>query len=267
MPTTHLKYTPAFNKDNSYILYNGSCIDILKEFQENSFDCIFADPPYHLSNDGFTCHSGKRVSVNKGTWDRSQGIESNLEFNKLWLSECKRVLKPHGTIWVSGTYHSIYVCGFVLQSLGFHILNDICWFKPNAPPNLSCRYFTSSHETLIWAKKEKSKKHIFHYKIMKNGDWTNDKFKKDSTQMRSVWSITSPKRDEKKLGKHPTQKPIELLKRIILASTNEGDCILDPFCGSSTTGISAYKLRRKYVGIDINEEYIQLSIKRFKELS
>lgn len=247
-------------------LYEGNCLDILKKYKENTFDCVFADPPYLLSNNGFTCHAGKRVSVNKGKWDSSNGIEADFEFHKNWLEECKRVLKPTGTIWISGTYHSIYSCGYLLQLLGFKLLNDICWFKPNAPPNLSCRYFTASHEMLIWAKKDKKSKHYFNYKLMKNGQWLDDNIKKPSTQMRSVWSITSPKHQEKKFGKHPTQKPLELLKRIILSSTKEDDLILDPFCGSSTTGMAAYMLNRRFVGIDIERKYIQLSVKRIKDV-
>lgn len=241
-------------------------MEVLKQYKENSFDCIFADPPYLLSNNGFTCHAGKRVSVNKGKWDSSSGIEADFKFHKNWLEECKRVLKPTGTIWISGTYHSIYLCGYLLQLLGFKLLNDICWFKPNAPPNLSCRYFTASHEMLIWAKKDKKSKHYFNYKLMKNGQWLDDNIKKPSTQMRSVWSITPPKHQEKKFGKHPTQKPLELLKRVILSSTKEDDLILDPFCGSSTTGMAAYMLNRRFVGIDIERKYIQLSVKRIKDV-
>lgn len=255
----------VFKSENTK-LYLGDCIEVLKKFNDNAFDCIFTDPPYLLSNNGFTCHSGKRTQVNKGKWDKSKGIELDFEFHKSWLQECRRVLKPGGTIWISGTYHSIYLCGYILQLLKFHLLNDICWFKPNAPPNLSCRYFTCSHETLIWAKKDKKSKHYFNYKLMKNGSWTEDEFKNPKTQMRTVWSITSPKKDEKKLGKHPTQKPLSLLKRIILASTKEGDLVLDPFCGSSTTGIATYILNRKFIGIDIEKKYIDLSIKRLKEI-
>lgn len=255
----------CLDKDK-YKLYLGDCLETLKKFNENTFDCIFADPPYLLSNNGFTCYSGKRTSVNKGKWDISNGIEKDFEFHKKWLSECKRVLKPTGTLWISGTYHSIYLCGSVLQLLGFQLLNDICWFKPNAPPNISCRYFTSSHETLIWAKKDKKTKHYFNYKLMKHGEWSEDRLKNPKMQMRSVWAITAPKKTEKKFGKHPTQKPIDLLKRIILASTKEEDLILDPFCGSSTTGIASYMLNRRFVGIDIEKKYIDLSIRRFKEL-
>ena len=166
-----------------YRLYNGDCFEILKSFPENTFDMIFADPPYMLSNDGITCKNGKMVSVNKGDWDRSKGIAEDFEFHKKWLELCKRLLKPNGTLWVSGTYHSIYSCGFAMLLLDYHILNDISWFKPNASPNLSCKYFTASHETLIWARKDKKSKHYFNYEAMKDGDFPKDFIKKPSTQM------------------------------------------------------------------------------------
>lgn len=247
-------------------LYQGNCLNVLEQFPENTFDMVFADPPYHLSNGGFTCHAGKVVSVNKGKWDESNGIDEDFKFHLNWIQECRRVLKPNGTIWISGTYHSIFSCGFALQKSGYKILNDIIWFKPNASPNLSCRYFTASHETLLWAVKDKKAKHIFNYENMKNGEWTDDILKKTNKQMRSVWAIASIKSYEKKFGKHPTQKPLELLKRIILSSTNKNDLILDPFTGSSTTGIMAVKLDRKFIGIDIETEYLDLSIKRFEDL-
>lgn len=260
-----MKTKPYF-KQPKFILYRADCLDILTEMKENSVDMIFADPPYFLSSGSFTCHNGKMVSVKKADWDLSNGLKKNFEFHLNWIKACKRVLKPHGTIWISGTYHSIYQCGFALQGAGYHILNDISWFKPNASPNLSCRYFTASHETLIWAKKNKKAKHIFNYDQMKNGNWPGDQIKKPGYQMRSVWSIGTPKREEKRFGKHPTQKPIELLKRIVLASTNKGDLILDPFTGSSTTGVAAYLNNRNFVGVDTEKKYLDLSIKRFKEL-
>lgn len=219
------------------ILFQADCIEILNKATLESVDMIFADPPYMLSNGGITCHAGKVVSVNKGKWDKSKGFDEDFEFYQNWINACKRVLKPNGTIWISGTYHSIYACGFALQKSGFKILNDICWFKPNASPNMSCRYFTASYESLLWAKLDNEIKHTFNYELMKNGDWSEDFIKKPEKQMRSVWAIGTPKHYEKEFGKHPTQKPLELLKRIILASTNKNDLILDPFTGSSTTGI------------------------------
>lgn len=252
---------PYFQKNN-FVLYHGDSIALLNQLAPNSVDMVFADPPYNLSNGGFTVHAGRMVSVNKGGWDISRGFLEDYTFHLQWLEACKRILKPHGTLWVSGTYHSIYQCGHALQSLGYHILNDVSWFKPNASPNLSCRFFTASHETLIWARKEKKAKHTFNYKLMKEGNWPEDKFKKPGLQMRSVWSLGTPKRDEKKFGKHPTQKPLDLLKRVILASTKKGDIILDPFTGSSTTGIAAVQQGRKFVGFDSEKDYLELSKKR-----
>ena len=244
-------------------LYLGDCIEILKNIKKDSIDMIFVDPPYGLSNDGITCKNGKMVSVNKGNWDKSNGIEDDFKFHNNWIKACKRVLKPNGTIWITGTYHSIYCCGFAIQKNGFKILNDIAWYKPNASPNLSCKYFTASHETILWAIKDSNEKHTFNYQVMKNGNWhEKDIIKNDGKQMRSVWSISTPSKTEKQFGKHPTQKPLQLLKRIILSSTNENDLILDPFTGSSTTGVIAKKYNRKFIGIDKFEDYLNLSIKR-----
>ncbi len=256
---------PYYEKPK-FKLYQANCLNVLAELPENSVDMIFADPPYFLSSGSFTCQNGKMVSVKKGDWDLSNGLKKDFAFHLEWIKACHRVLKPGGTIWISGTYHSIYQCGFVLQINKFHILNDIAWFKPNASPNLSCRFFTASHETLIWARKDKKAKHTFNYDLMKNGNWPEDTLKKPGLQMRSVWSIGTPKSIEKRYGKHPTQKPIDLLKRIILASTNKGDLIVDPFTGSSTTGIAAYFLGRRFMGIDTDKKYLDLSIKRFEDL-
>ena len=187
-----------YHKGKGFHLYHGDCVEILRKMEENSVDMIFADPPYNLSNGGFSIQSGKMVSVNKGEWDKSKGFDADFEFHQQWIEACRRVLKPHGTMWVSGTYHSIYQCGLAMQMQGFHTLNDIAWFKPNSAPNLSCRMFTASHETLIWARKEKRAKHTFNYHDMRNGDWAEDKIKVAGKQMRSVWSINTPKRSEKK---------------------------------------------------------------------
>lgn len=249
-----------------FVLYHADYREILSQISDDYFDLIFADPPYFLSNGSFTCHAGKAVSVKKADWDMGHDAKLNFEFHFEWIQKCKRVLKPHGSIWVSGTYHSIYQCGYALQLAGYQILNDIIWFKPNAPPNLSCRYFTASHETLIWAKKDRRAKHIFHYHLAKNGEWPEDQIKRKNFQMRSVWSIGAPKPEEKKYGKHPTQKPFDLLKRIILLTSNQGDLVLDPFTGSSTTGLAAYAYGRKFIGIDTEKDYLDLSIKRFEDL-
>ena len=245
------------DKKHSIILFNSSCFDILPKLPENSVDMIFADPPYFLSNGGITCYAGKMVSVNKGKWDVSKGIEENYIFTQRWLRECQRVLTINGTIWVSGTSHIIYTVGSAMQTLGYKILNDIAWFKVNPPPNLSCRYFTHSTETIIWAAKNKNSRHYFNYELMRK--MNNNK------QMLSLWSIKAPGLAEKIYGKHPTQKPIELLDRIVLASTRTEDIVLDPFSGSGTTGIAAAREGRQYIGIELEKEYIEVSIKRLKD--
>ena len=156
-----------YYEDSVNTIFNIDCLEVLERLPDESIDMIFADPPYMLSNDGFTCQNGRMVSVNKGKWDKSCGLETDMQFHNAWIAACRRVLNPEGTIWISGTYHSIYQCGYLLQKNNFHILNDIAWFKPNAAPNLSCRFFTASHETLIWARKDKKSKHIFNYDTMK----------------------------------------------------------------------------------------------------
>ena len=257
----------AYYSEKNVQLYHGDALEVMEELSPESMDLIFADPPYNLSNDGFTCHSGKRVSVNKDDWDKSWGIETDFEFHCRWIAACARVLKPNGSLWISGTYHSIYGCGFALQQQGWHLINDICWYKPNAAPNLSCRMFTASHETLLWARKSKQAKHFFNYDRIKNSTWHGDFLKKPEKQMRSVWAITAPKVEEKKHGKHPTQKPEALLERIVLACSQENDLVLDPFCGSATTGAVALKLNRQFIGIDAEKKYLKaIALPRIKEI-
>lgn len=258
--------TPYY-KTSDFCLYNDDCIEIMAKIPDNYVDMIFADPPYLLSNNGITCYAGKMVSVNKGEWDKSNGFENDLLFHEKWLSECRRILKPEGTIWISGTMHNIYQTGFLLQKLNFHLLNDIIWYKPNAAPNLACKTFAHSHETILWAKKDKKVRQTFNYEKMKTGNFPEDKLKVPNKQMRSVWSIPTPTNQEKEFGKHPTQKPLALLKRIIIASTKENDIILDPFNGSGTTGVACKLIgARKYIGIDINRDYLELSKKRYEKL-
>lgn len=199
------------------------------------------------------------VSVNKGNWDKSLSIKEKHVFNKKWIKKCYNVLKDSGTIWISGTLHNIYSIGMALEEEGFKIINNITWQKTNPPPNLACKTFTHSTETILWARKDLNNvKYTFNYDIMKGLN--------SNKQMKDVWTTSLTKQSEKRCGKHPTQKPLEILDRIILASTNENDLVLDPFCGSSTTGLSAVRLKRKYVGIDNSEEYLDLSIRRYKEL-
>ena len=240
----------SYYESEKFVLYHEDCLKVLSEMKESSVDLIFADPPYFLSNGTFTCHAGRAVSVKKADWDMGEDVQRNFEFHLEWIKACKRVLKPNGTIWISGTYHSISQCGYALQLAGYHILNDIAWFKPNASPNLSCRYFTASHETLIWAKKDRKAKHTFNYGLAKNGDWPEDQLKRKARQMRSVWYIRTPNPSEIIFGRYPTQKPFDLLKRIILLASNEGDLVLAPFGYSSDNIIAASKLGRSLVVIE-----------------
>jgi len=240
---------------DSHKLYNDDCFDVMSKFDENSIDCIITDPPYFLSNDGITCKSGKMVSVNKGTWDVRKGFDEIYSFNLNWIEESYRILKPGGTLWVSGTYHNIYTIGSIVDSIDdFRILNNITWVKTAPPPNLSCRFFTHSTETLLWIRKGKKTKHYFNYDLMKEIN--------QGKQMKDVWVIGRPKKAEKELGKHPTQKPEELIERIILSSTKKNDIVLDMFNGSGTTGVVAVRNNRRYIGIELDKEFYEISRKR-----
>lgn len=232
-------------------------MQVIEQLPDNSLDAIFADPPYFLSNGGISVQSGKQVCVDKGDWDKGGTPEHIYQFNKQWLSLCRPKLKDNGTIWISGTHHNIFVVQRCLQELGYKILNVITWQKSDPPPNLSCRYFNFSTELVIWARKHEKKPHKFNYEIMKqlNG----------GSQMTDVWRIPAVGMWEKTCGKHPTQKALRLLYRVVLASTNEGDTILDPFAGSSTTGIAANLLGRNFIGIEQDKSFIELS-KRRREL-
>ena len=261
-PAALLDQLPRFtDKARGISLYQADCFAVmdalLARYPDGLFDVIFADPPYFLSNGGITCQNGRMVRVDKGDWDRSQGPELNHEFNREWLRRCQALLKPNGTIWVSGTHHVIYSVGFAMQQLDMKLLNHISWEKPNPPPNLSCRYFTHSTETIIWAAKNTKARHYFDYSAMRaqNG----------GKQMKSVWNIKPPSRAEKRFGKHPTQKPLALLQRILEASTQESDWVLDPFAGSATTGVAAIAMKRQFVGIELETEHVKLAELRLAE--
>ena len=250
---------PSFYKsaNRDFTLSYGDCTKLLQEF-DFKFDCIFADPPYFLSNGGISCQSGKVVCVDKGDWDKARSPEQVDSFNKEWLSPCREKLADNGTIWVSGTYHNIFSIANTLNQLGFKILNVITWVKTNPPPNISCRFFTYSSEFVIWARKHPKKPHYFNYELMRklNG----------YKQMPDVWHLPAISRWEKSCGKHPTQKPLSLLSRIILASTTENSWILDPFCGSGTTGIAASLLNRRFLGIDNEVPFLEMAKARREEL-
>ena len=242
---------------HDFNLLNGDTFELLPQFNFK-FDMVFADPPYFLSNGGISVQTGKVVCVDKGDWDKGKSTDDIDEFNRTWISLCRDKLKDNGTIWISGTYHNIFSVANALTSLGFKILNVITWAKTNPPPNISCRYFTYSTEFIIWARKSKKVAHYYNYELMKhvNGD----------RQMTDVWRLPAIAPWEKKCGKHPTQKPLSVLTRIILASTKPGAWILDPFAGSSTTGIAANLLDRRYLGIEREEQFSAIGKARREEL-
>ena len=243
-------------------LYQAESLEFLDRIAakhpEGVFDAIFADPPYFLSNGGITCHNGRMVRVDKGEWDKSRGSELNHEFNIEWLRRCQRVLKPNGTIWVTGTQHVIFSVGYAMQQLGFKLLNDITWEKPNPPPNLSCRYFTHSTETVLWAAKNEKSRHTFHYALMREHG--------GGKQMKSVWRMMAPAKAEKRHGKHPTQKPLALVERCLLSSTDEGALVLDPFSGSGTTAVACARTRRRCVAVEMDAAYLKTAQNRVTEV-
>ncbi len=248
-------------------LYQADCLKVMDLYidyfgTQGCFDLIFTDPPYFLSNGGITCRSGKMARVDKGEWDRSKGVDLNHEFNTAWLSRCQKLLRRDGTLCVSGTHHGIHSVGFAMQQLGMKMLNTVIWQKPNPPPNLSCRYFTHSFETLLWAAKNEKSKHIFNYPEMREEN--------GGKQMKDIWTL--PARDKasergcESIARHPTQKPIALLNRIVRAGSNEGDLIFDPFAGSASTGVAALSNDRQFVGCELEAEYFQMAVARLKDL-
>ena len=233
----------------------------MAKIRPESVDCIWTDPPYFLSNDGATNVGGRRVSVNKGSWDISQGIAEDHAFNLRWLTACWRALRPAGTIWVTGTLHVYLSVGMAMRQLGFRILNDIIWEKPNPPPNLGTRCFTHSTEVVLWATKAprgSSQRYTFNYAEMKaeNG----------GRQMKSVWRFPAAGPTEKRMGRHPTQKPVALIDRCIRASTNPGDIVLDPFAGTSATGVAALMNGRHFLGIEQDSSYVNIGVRRLSAI-
>lgn len=243
--------------DRDFTLLHGDCFELLPQFNFK-FDMVFADPPYFLSNDGISVQSGKIVSVNKGEWDRGGTQQEINDFNEHWIGLCRDKLKEDGSIWISGTYHNIFSVANSLTKLGFKILNVVTWVKTNPPPNISCRYFTYSTEFVIWARKSAKRPHHFNYELMKHLN--------DDKQMTDVWRLPAIAPWEKSCGKHPTQKPLSLLTRIILASTDKNAWVLDPFSGSSTTGIAANLIGRRFLGIEKENEFAEISMQRRQEI-
>ena len=245
------------SNDHQFELFQGDATECLKNMS-TQFDMIFADPPYFLSRGYSSKINGEWKSFEKGEWDRVTSLDNINEFNRRWLSACRNVLKDDGTIWVSGTYHNIFSVATCLVELEFKVLNIIVWQKSDAKPTLSRNYFNFTTEYLVWARKSEKVTHYFNCDLMEqlNG----------GARMGDVWRIPFVASWEMKQGKHPTQKPLRLLYRIILSSTREGETILDPFAGSCTTGIAANLLGRKFVGIDQSKEFLDYGIKRKHEI-
>jgi site-specific DNA-methyltransferase (adenine-specific) len=252
---------PYYSSANGdIVLYHGDSVDVLPAAElPGAVDLLFADPPYFLSNGGITCKNGKRAKVDKGSWDRLESIEGMHTFNRRWLAMVQQLLAADGSVFVSGTRHVIFSVGFAMQQLGFKLLNEITWEKPNPPPNLSCRYFTHSTETVIWAARDHRSRHTFNYHLMREEN--------GGKQMKSVWRFTAPGKVEKVHGKHPTQKPLSLLRRIIRATSEEGDLVVDPFVGSGTTAVACAELGRQFVGCDMDEAYLELAAKRINDVN
>lgn len=239
------------------MVYRADCVELMRLMPGESVDVVFADPPYRLSTGGVTVKSGRIAPVDKGAWDRSLGsFEKDHAFNVRWLREARRVLKPDGTIWVSGTHHVIFSLGFALQSLKFKLINQITWEKPDPPPNARRTAFTHAHETLLWASKGRGARHTFNYDLINSRD--------PGAQVSSVWRIRAVPKREKAHGYHPTQKPLRLVRRALLASTREGDLVFDPFCGSGTTAVAAKELNRFFVGAELEREFAELAERRVR---
>ena len=250
---------PVFKTSaNDFILYKGDSLELLPMLEPSSVDMVFADPPYFLSGGGISYQNGKVVCVDKGDWDKPKTQEEMDDFNQTWINSCRKLLKANGTIWVSGTYHNIFSVIGCLKKAGYRILNVITWQKPDPPENITHKFFTFSAEFIIWARKLQNVPHTFNYDLMVEQNQGN--------QMTDVWTIPAVRMWEKKCGKHPTQKPLALLKRIIESCTKEGATILDPFSGSGTTGIAANLLNRHFIGIEQDERFVRLIQDRRIEL-
>lgn len=244
-------------KSGDFILYKGDCNRVLPKI-ETKVDLIFADPPYFLSSGGNTIHSGEIVSVNKGEWDKSKSLKQMLTFNKRWLTKSRQILDNNGTIWISGTKHNIFSIIQSIELLNYKLLNVIVWEKTNPPPNFYTKIFKHSTEYIVFARKSEKHTHTFNSDLLKQIN--------NGKRFSEVWRMPSIEKWEKSYGKHKTQKPINILARLILASTNEGDVVLDPFSGSASTGIAANLLGRKYIGIEKEKDFLDLSIKRIEEI-
>lgn len=256
------------------VIYNEDCIKGMKSIPENSIDLIIADPPYNLSKGGnWKWDNSEKLKGMGGNWNKVMEDWDNIplfdyfNFTLSWLSEAQRILKPSGSMWIFGTYHNIGMINFACQILDIEMINEVIWYKRNAFPNLSGRRLTASHETVLWCNKGgKKREYYFNYEHSKDGDFGYDQLKKEGKQMRTVWDIPNNKeKRELAFGKHPTQKPLRILKRMIELSTKEGNVVLTPFSGAGSECLAAKELNRRYIGFEIEEEYIEISEERLSE--
>lgn len=241
------------------VVYLADCVELMCLMPPSCVDCVFADPPYRLSKPGgVTFRNGRVVPVDKGSWDRSLGsFEKDHGWNVRWVRAAKRILKPGGSLWVSGTHHVIFSLGFALQTGGFRVINSVAWEKPDPPPNARRTAFTHAHEWLVWAsKQDRGARHTFNYDLVNSPD--------PGAQVSSVWRIPAVPKREKLHGHHPTQKPLRLVRRALLACTQQGDLVFDPFAGSGTTAVAAKELDRQFVGAELDEGFAGLAERRIR---
>ncbi|MGI6672668.1 MAG: DNA-methyltransferase [Christensenellales bacterium] len=255
------------------IVINQDCIEGMKTLEDNTVDLIIADPPYNLSKGGeWKWDNSVKLAGMGGNWNKvmeswdNMSLSEYFAFTITWLTEAQRILKPTGSMWIFGTYHNIGIINVVCQLLNIEIINEVIWYKRNAFPNLSGRRLTASHETILWCNKGgKKREYYFDYDYSKNGNFDYDSLKQPGKQMRTVWDISNNKeKRELEYGKHPTQKPLRILKRMIQLSSREGDIMLTPFSGAGSECVAAKELGRNYIGYEIDPQYVDITHKRLE---
>lgn len=255
------------------IVINQDCIEGMKTLEDNTVDLIIADPPYNLSKGGeWKWDNSVKLAGMGGNWNKvmeswdNMSLSEYFAFTITWLTEAQRILKPTGSMWIFGTYHNIGIINVVCQLLNIEIINEVIWYKRNAFPNLSGRRLTASHETILWCNKGgKKREYYFDYDYSKNGNFDYDFLKQPGKQMRTVWDISNNKeKRELEYGKHPTQKPLRILKRMIQLSSREGDIMLTPFSGAGSECVAAKELGRNYIGYEIDPQYVDITHKRLE---
>ena len=256
-------------------IIHGECVAEMRKLPDSSIDLIIADPPYNLSKGGaWKYDTTVELKGMGGNWNKvmqewdDYSFDAYMAFTREWLTEAKRLLKPTGSMWIFGTYHNIGIINVICQMLGIEIINEVIWYKKNAFPNLAGRRLTASHETILWCNKgAKKREYYFNYEYSKEGDFSYDTLKAPGKQMRTVWDISNNKeKEELAYGKHPTQKPIRILKRMIELSSHEGDIMLTPFAGAGSECVAAKMTSREYIGIEMEAEYCEIAEERLRHV-